>query len=66
MCTYFCSQPGRNYSIDDRGLLPPKPFHPDHVKTPEIDSILNSVTHVYIEGPFLTHGFGSASREESE
>lgn len=36
-------------------------FRPDHLKTPEVDSILTSATHIYIEGFFLTHGVESAT-----
>jgi len=36
-------------------------FRPDHLKSLEVDSILNSATHIYIEGFFLTHGVESAT-----
>jgi adenosine kinase len=36
-------------------------FSPDYLKTPETDSILDSATHIYIEGFFLTHGVESAT-----
>ena len=36
-------------------------FRPDHLKTPEVDTILDSSTHIYIEGFFLTHGVESAT-----
>jgi hypothetical protein len=36
-------------------------FHSDHLKSPEINAILKSAAHIYIEGFFLTHGVESAT-----